>query len=247
MGKSYKEDFVVKCFEVDARKNYKAVAFMNIAQEMGHIHSTMMGCGYRDLIKNDNVWIIYRAYVKFLKAPQWEDKVTIETWHKLNEGLFSIRDFELSDSAGAPLIEATTSWLIMNLKTRRVQRTDHILPLEKFAHLSYPQKDILNNRAPKIEPHPDATFLKSRVVGPSDIDYNLHMNNAKYLEWVMDCLDIELLKSREIDDFTINYDSESTIGDTIDLYSCPISDSEYYIDGRRDGNYLFKFVIKFKL
>lgn len=247
MEKSYKEEYVIKCFEVDAMKHLKAFAFMNMAQELGHIHSTKMGCGYKDLIINDNVWIIYRAHVKFLSAPKWEDRVTLETWHKCNIGLFSIRDFEMCDMNGTPLIEATTSWLIMNMKTRHVLRTDHVLPVDKFAPLSFPEKNIIRETCPKIEIAEEATFVKTRVVGPSDVDYNLHLNNAKYLEWVMDCLDIELLKSHAIDEFFINYESESQIGDPIDLYTCKLSESEYYVDGRRAGKHLFKLTIKFKL
>ncbi len=247
MPVSYKEEHVVKCFEVDAMKNFKAFSFMNIAQEVAHIHSTLMGCGYRDFIEDNNAWILYRAHIRFIAPPKWGDKVTIETWHKRNEGLFSIRDFEMTDNnTGLPLIESTSSWLIMNIANRRVQRTDRILSSEKFAHLSYPEKDIMKESCPEIETPDDCTFLRNREVMPSDIDYNLHMNNARYFEWITDCIDIEMLKIKAIDEIFINYDHECTIGETIALYIKHISETEIYIDGRMDAKTIFKSTIKLK-
>ncbi|MDD2595559.1 MAG: thioesterase [Bacteroidales bacterium] len=244
MNKGYEETFRVKCYEVDPMMNLKAFSFMNAAQEIAQKSAEQMGCGYYELIENNNVWVISRAKVKYIKAPKWFDTVTLETWHKREEGLFALRDFELRDAVGNPAIVATTSWLIMNMESRRVQRTDHIIT-DEMHRLSI-DKDAIAESCGKIQTPEHQEFVMTRRINVSDIDYNLHANNAKYLEWVMDCIDIEILKTREIDEFQINYNAESKIHDTVDMFRCKISESEYYVEGRRDGKNLFQTIIKFK-
>ncbi|MCK9625909.1 MAG: thioesterase [Bacteroidales bacterium] len=241
---SYKEKFIIKCYEVDTQKNYKAFAFMNAAQEIAHIHSTQIGCGYYDLIKNNNVWVISRAHVKFIKAPKWEDMVTLETWNRREDGLFAIRDFEMTDKDGNPMIEATTSWLIMNMDSRRVQRTDHILG-NSYDDKSNP-KEAICGHCEKISAPDNLQFIGQKEIKVTDIDYNLHTNNAKYIEWTMDCLDIEILKSKAIDEFKISFNTESKIHDIIDLYHSKINDIEYYVEGKKKGKSVFQIIIKFK-
>ena len=66
--------------------------------------------------------------VSYLSSPKWEDEVELTTWHKGREGVFSLRDFEITPAGGgSPLIQATSSWLLIDAGTRRMLRPDHVL------------------------------------------------------------------------------------------------------------------------
>ena len=240
----YSETFQVRCYEVDSHDNYKAFSFANVAQEIAHIHSTKMGFGYASIIDKNLVWIISRMHFKFVKTPRWEDIVTIKTWSKSTEGLFAIRDYMMTDQDGNPLILGTSSWLIMDLKERRLKRMDHALSkedLDKNDPLS-----AIDENCSKIKPEKDLEFIWSREVRWSDLDHNLHANNAKYLEWTLDTLDANYLENKELSDIKISFNHETKLGDKVDLYRKSIDSNTFYVEGKNGEQSIFQVICTFR-
>ena len=60
--------------------------------------------------------------------------------------------------------------------------------------------------------------LQERVVRYSDLDYNGHMNNCKYLDWVADLLDCRFHGSHQPKEITLNYLSEAREGEALALH-----------------------------
>lgn len=241
-----KETRTIACYETDAQQQLKPVAFMNIAQELANTHATSLGFGYNQFIEKELFWVLSRLHVVFLRAPRWQERVTVETWHKGESGLFALRDFEVyaqgeADAHGeadAPLVLATSSWLIMHAPTRRLQRTDHIPGLQGSGILP---RHALETPCGKLEaPSADTlTLWGTHRVLPSDLDFNGHTNNAKYMEWATDCLAQPATSLRE---FQINFNTETRLGDQVDLYTAQTGPSTYYVEGRKEGHNVFQVV-----
>ena len=49
----------------------------------------------------------------------WKDHLQLTTWSRGNEGIFYIRDFIISDLQGNPLVNASSSWAAINIRSRR--------------------------------------------------------------------------------------------------------------------------------
>lgn len=60
--------------------------------------------------------------------------------------------------------------------------------------------------------------VQTREVVYSDIDLNKHMNNTRYLEWVMDLLPQEKKQDFFIDEMTMHYLKEIAPKSRVDLY-----------------------------
>lgn len=251
-----KESRTIACYETDAQQQLKPVAFMNIAQELANSHATSLGFGYNQFIEKELFWVLSRLHVVFLRAPRWQEHVTVETWHKGESGLFALRDFEVfaqgeADAHGeavAPLVLATSSWLIMHAPTRRLQRTDHIPGLKGFGVLP---RHAIETPCGKLEaPSADTlTLWGTHRVLPSDLDFNGHTNNAKYMEWATDCLaqpatsaspSAQTSASSSLREFQINFNAETRLGDPVDLYTAQTGPSTYYVEGRKEGHNVFQ-------
>jgi acyl-CoA thioesterase FadM len=61
-----------------------------------------------------------------------------------------------------------------------------------------------------------------RRVRYSDIDYNGHVNNTRYIQWIQDLTEPELLEKADQMRLDINYLRELKIGETVDLLTAPI-------------------------
>lgn len=235
---SYTEEFSVKSYETDHKGNFKPFAFMNHAQEMAGAHALSLGFGYEQLMESGNIWVLSRVHVKFLKMPIWRDELSMTTWHKGADRLFGFRDYRVKDKTGEEIIVATSSWLVINHLSRRVQRIESILGSGMEGALS---TNAIEEPAQRLSTPPNAVPVGKRVVSLSDIDINMHTNNARYVEWAMDVISPEIGYNMVVKEMWINFNNESLPGDIIDLYTS--YDPDLFVEGKRGDTSIFQLKI----
>ena len=235
---THKQAFTVKSYETNHKGLFKPYAFLNHAQEIAGNHASELGFGYDSLNESGIAWVLSRIHVIYLRHPLWREELTLKTWHKGCDKLFGYRDYTLADQSGQTVVNATSSWLIIDKQTRRLLRAESVLGNNFPGTIS---DNAINKPAERLQTPPDMVFAHKRVVSISDIDINQHTNNAKYLEWALDALRENVSKNLSIKEFLINFNSESVLGDEIDIY-CTCSPS-IFIEGTRDGKSVFQVQI----
>ncbi|MBE6217354.1 MAG: hypothetical protein E7124_04855 [Bacteroidales bacterium] len=228
----YTEDHTIACYDTDASWRLKPASFMNLAQEAAGRHAVYLGFGYDDLIASNTAWILSRVHVEFTDTPLWRDKITLTTWHKGLDRLFFLRDFILTDDSGNPKVKATTSWLVMNLETRRLVRDPKLM--EEGTTCS---ENVIETPADKVQMPKDVEveFVSDHKVAYSDVDTNGHANNAMYMQWAMDAVDYGIASSRAVKSFTINFNHEIKPMETVSLYRTVVETADglhVFVEGR---------------
>lgn len=228
----YIENITIPCYDTDAFWRLKPASFMNFAQEAAGRHAVYLGFGYDDLIKSNTAWILSRVHVEFIDTPKWRENITLTTWHKGLNRLFFLRDFILTDGQGRERVKATTSWLVLNLQTRRLVRDPKLIEEGTVC-----PDNVIETPADKVVMPKDVEpeFVMEHKVAYSDIDTNGHTNNAMYMQWAMDALDYELASSRPVKEFTINFNHETKAGETVSIYRTIVEkgdDLYVYVEGR---------------
>lgn len=232
----------IPSFDVDLSGTLKPTSFLNFAQEAANIHADYIGVGYDTMHITRKAWVLSKIHVVFHKLPKWREKININSWHKGASGFQFFRDFVVYDEAGSEkLISATTSWLVIDIDTRRLSKYTELAEdeekcIREDAIADAPQKVIM----PKdVEP----LSVMSHAVDYSDLDMNSHVNNVKYTEWAMNAVELEVTSSRHLKDLVVNFNSEIKAGDTVDIYRhCTEGDNGeliYIIEGRVDGKSSF--------
>ena len=211
----YTKDLTIQCYETDAAWRLKPVSFMNFAQEAAGNHAVYLGFGYDDLIESNTAWILSRMHVVFTDTPKWKDELTLTTWHKGLNRLFFLRDFILTDKEGHERVKATTSWLVLDLATRRLVRDPKLMEDGTVC-----TENVIETPADKVQMPKgiEAVHMMDHVVAYSDVDMNGHTNNAMYMQWAMDAVDYDLASSRPVREFTINFNHETKYGDVVSIY-----------------------------
>ena len=229
------EHYTIPCYDTDASWRLKPVSFMNYAQEMANRHAVILGFGYDDLIVSQTAWVLSRMHIRFVKAPLWRDKVTLTTWHKGLNRLFFLRDFQMRDEHGNVCVEATTSWIVLNLETRRFVRDPKLMDEGTTCSenaIELPADKVV---MPKdVEP----TFVMDHIVSYSDVDMLGHTNNAMYMHWAMDAVPYEITSQRPLKEVTINFNRETRSGEKVSVYRI-MQDTEdclkVYVEGKVEG------------
>lgn len=228
----YSWNLTIPCYDTDASWRLKPVSFMNFAQEAAGCHAERLGFGYDDLIASNTAWVLSRMHIEFTDMPEWRDEVTLQTWHKGLNRLFFLRDFIMTDKEGNIKVKATSSWLVLNLETRRLVRDPEVMDMEGLC-----KEDVLEKPADKVQMPKDVDpeFVVTHPVSYSDIDMNGHTNNAMYMHWAMDTVDYDIISSRVVKALTINFNHETKIGDRVDLYRAVTEDEDglhFFIEGK---------------
>ena len=211
----YIQNFHIPCYNTDAAWRLKPAAFMDLAQEAAGLHAVELGFGYEDLIKNNTAWILSRVNIKFVDTPLWRDDVTLTTWHKGANRLFFLRDFIMTDKEGKERVKATTSWLVLNLETRRLVRDPMLMEEGTVC-----TENVIETPADKVQMPKDvpAELVLEHAVAYSDVDMNNHTNNAMYMQWAMDAVDYETASTKAVKEITINFNRETKAGDVVAIY-----------------------------
>ncbi len=229
------DHLLVKCYEVDSAKRLKPTAFMDMAQEMAYQAATAMHFGYEDLIVKNKAWVLSRMHFRFPETPHWGDEMLIRTWHRGAFGPFFLRDFELIGSDGKRKVEATSSWVIIDVDSRHMARPEDVLPAEDTAchdfAIEAPAAKVMMPRG--IEPE----YVMTHKVAYSDIDLVGHTNNARYVAWAIDCLDYGE-DGVNVDEVEVVFHQEALPGDEIQLYRA-CDGSRTFVEGRCEGRQIF--------
>ena len=239
-GYKFCQDICVPCYDTDASFYLKPAAFMDMAQEIAYWAAQELGFGYDDLHVHHVAWVLSRMHFHFENPPKWRDNVTLYTWHKGADGLFYLRDFFLRDSEGNRLVTCTSSWVVIDERTRRLVRPEELQDKLSTGDVD----DAIAERAPKVAMPRGAEpeSAGEHTVVYSDVDIIGHTNNARYMVWAMDCIDYETVSGKRVRDAYINFNKETTPGTTVQLFRLQAEEdgaTVWYVEGRVDGKSAF--------
>jgi acyl-ACP thioesterase len=229
------------CFnDVDLSGRITPFAVFNYFQDAAAAHAEIIGVGYKNMLANNSVWVLSRISVIIEKRPKIGDTVILRTWPRGSEKLFCIRDYDVKDSSGV-LVRARSAWIILDTEKRRPIRPDNLkLPLNEGL-------DAILGSLPPLNTRSNLTQTAHRKAAYSDIDFNGHLNNARYIQWIQDIIPSAALADAEQIKIDINYLNEIKDGDNIELFTGIIDDSnKLAVEGRKDSSAAFKAEIEIK-
>lgn len=182
-------------------------AISQIFQDTAEEHTLNAGYDYFSLMKEGRAWVLSRVYYEILQCPRIYDCCRVRTWSRGVDGVFALRDFEIYDAENQVAVRGTTKWLIINVTTRHLVRDSNFVNV--FPHC---EKSAVVHELGKMLPHAGLQQVAEFEVPFSAIDKAQHVNNAVYLQWIVDNFLPEDF-DRDIRSVEINYVRETKIGE----------------------------------
>jgi len=226
----YRQAFIIRSYEAGFDRIASIETISNLFQETALNHvgmSTFVGDGMgttHAMMRHRLIWVVTRMHVEVNRYPVWGDVVEIDSWVAAEGKNGMRRDFLVRDiTTGHVISRATSTWVMMNQDTRRLSK----MPKEVLDEISpyFLDRSVMkdNDGCQRIKKLTDtAPYIRSDLVPRlNDMDMNQHVNNVKYIGWVLESVPQSLSVAHELTSMTLEYRRECTPSDIVQSLSCP--------------------------
>jgi medium-chain acyl-[acyl-carrier-protein] hydrolase len=240
----YTRNYHIDLRDVDFTKKLRLSTLFSYFQDIASRASEDIGFGIETLEEKFGVaWVLTRIRVDIIRFPVWDEEIVIETW-PLEPGKIEFdRDYIVKDATGETIIKAVSKWVIMDIHERRIKRSETI-------GIRYPENRTdraIEGKLGKLKDYGKLEAAYTKVIGYSDIDFNGHLNNSRYVDYILDCFPVEDHKKGVIHSIDLHFSQEALPGDSITLYkdTSKLDEHLIYIEGinQADQNVVFKSLV----
>lgn len=224
--------FVAEPFHVDFTGRLTMGVLGNHLLNCAGFHATERGFGIATLNESNYTWVLSRLAIELEEMPLQYESFSVQTWIENVYRLFTDRNFAILNKDGKPIGYARSIWAMISMDTRKPADllslhngsiVDYICqkecPIEKPGRIKVNQKELAGEVVTKY----------------SDIDINGHVNSIRYIEHILDLFPLEIFRERRIRRFEMAYNAESYYGDTLAFYKEQVSENEYDIEVKKNG------------
>jgi medium-chain acyl-[acyl-carrier-protein] hydrolase len=237
VGNTYKKEFEVRYSEVDNKQKITLVSLLKYMEEVAIGHSESIGFGINKLKDLGLAWILNKWNVEIDRYPSLDERIVLETWSSGFDKFYGTREFCIRDVEGNIICRASSLWILLNIERRRPARITEDI---EIAYRSSFQRimEIENYDFKQVENYEDKREFDVRR---RDIDTNNHVNNAVYVEWIVEAISEEIYENYLLVKLEIVYKKETAYGSSINVNSQAINKRDdlieylHSIDGKETG------------
>lgn len=217
--------------DVDPFQRVRPGAICAMMQESAWRHAESMGFGYSHLARKGRFWVLSRVVLEWRLQPGWGDELDLETWPVGHHGAFALRDFRFQGKSGT-CVEAATAWLIVDRDSRRPVRPREVITLPPDCG----RIRALDEVPPRVSDFTGAVITRRVEAAWSDIDLNGHVNNTRYVDWILDGFSEDFHRRHLPRRVEINFVAELRLKEILELNYMENADKSWLVNGRKpDG------------
>ena len=239
-------DYVITNSDCDFKSELRLSRLFDFFQDIASMHAENLGVSIESL-HNDYgaAWVLIRMKVEIDKLPILHDMITVETWPQKARAIY-VRDYVVKDSEGNIIVRAISNWVIMNIEKREIFKGK----LVDYQEIENKKERSMDSKLIKPSPSSEPKSVYEKIIHYSDVDYNEHINNAKYVDYIMDCMTMEEHRTKQVKAIEVHYLSEAIPGETMMLNMGDSSTGEnaVYIEGvaEEDERTVFTSTLQFE-
>ncbi|WP_407313063.1 acyl-[acyl-carrier-protein] thioesterase [Desulfosporosinus sp. SB140] len=212
INQNFKMEFEVHFHEVNPHEEATPLTMLYYLEDTAIAHSEAVGFGVGRLKAEGLAWILNRWHLQIDHYPRQGETVTIETWPSNFERFYATREFLIRNSKQDIIGRASSLWIFYNLLKKRPLR---VWPEFQEAYGLNSARAIEDTFAAFNKEETKNEEVKVFSVRRSDIDTNGHVNNANYLQWILEAVPENIYQECYLSSLEILYKKETTYGSKI--------------------------------
>jgi len=212
MENYFDKEFDLRYFEMNKSCEASPIAMLTLLQETAADHCYAAGHSLFSLMSENLGWVLLSGVMQMDRYPQYKEKIIIRTWISKYYSIRGFRENIIYDEDYNIIGRAKGLWVFYDIEKRRPSKI-HKDFLEKWS--SSKKVCIEYDITHKIEAIDAAESSKEFKVNMYDMDTNKHVNNIRYLQWLMESIPEEILDNYYLYAIDGRFISEAQYGDVI--------------------------------
>lgn len=232
------ETYPLRWYETNAARMLRPSALLALMQETANLQFEKAGRSLDVMRDRQGLAFMLGRLALDMPTPLFAyDTVTVETFTCPSHGVGFMRGFEVRRD-GETVARGVSQWALIDLLTHRMTPV-------RDAPFSFEDEPLVATRTPlRFTVPADDAFrpVGERIVAYSDIDYNRHMNNARYPDMVCDFLPDPA--GVRVTGISLSYIKEAPYGGVLTVERADGGGGVYCFRARCDGHLCFEALVQ---
>ncbi|MEI7661962.1 MAG: acyl-ACP thioesterase domain-containing protein [Bacteroidota bacterium] len=212
MEKYFEKQFELRYFEMNKFGEASSTTILTLLEETAADHCYSINHSLYDLEKQNIGWVLLSGVMLMDRYPGYKEKITIRTWLSGYSLVKGIRENIIYDEKRNIIGRSKGLWVFYDIMKRRPVRIfDDIKERWSCCNDESIEHDF-TGKIPTIE---SAIHTREFKVNRFDVDTNLHVNNIRYLQWLMESTSEEIIDKFYLHSIDGRFVAEAQYGDTI--------------------------------
>ena len=226
MNKYFEREFELRYFEMNNFGEASPTTILALLEETAADHCYSIDYSLYDLQKQNIGWVLLSGIIKMERYPIYKEKIFIRTWLSTYSAVRGFSENLIFDENRNIIGTARGLWLFFDTKRRRpIQILNGILEKWSFDKTLSAEHDITK----KIEPIESSANARIFKVSRYDVDSYDHVNNIKYLYWLMESMPEDVVNNFYMHSIDGRFLAEAQYGDTLISFTEKDEESNSFI------------------
>ncbi|KAK1416976.1 hypothetical protein QVD17_26096 [Tagetes erecta] len=210
-GYVFRQNFHIRSYEVGSNQTVAIETLTNIFQEaiINHVKAVGEwdhGLGLtREMCKKNLIWVMAKLQLVVDRYPIWSDVIQVDIRNGAYGKIGMVSNGTFCDAkTGDILIKASCLWLMMNEETRKLSKFPDEVHNELDKHFTDTTPPMSRKWSTRDKSNVDYV-RKGLTPIWSDLDINQHVNNAKYIGWILESVPYTIVENYELASLNLEY------------------------------------------
>ena len=210
----FDKQFELRYFEMNKLGLASPTTMLALLEETAADHCYSINHSLYDLISNNIGWVLVSGAFQMDRYPNYKEKITIRTWLSSYSLIKGYRENIIFDEQQNIIGRAKGLWLFFDVEKRKPFPIYEDIK-QKWSYNS----EVSFNRDIKLKIPPliadsDIPFETFKV-NRFDTDMNKHVNNIRYLQWVIESIPEHIVDNYFLHEIDGRFIAEAKYGDVI--------------------------------
>ncbi len=208
----FDKQFELRYFEMNELGIATPAIMLALLEETAAEHCFSIDYSLFNLFKKNIGWVLFSGVLEMDRYPNYKEKITIRTWLSSYSTIKGYRENLIFDEHENIIGRAKGLWVFFDIEKRKPTPIfDEIK--EKWS--CFNESSITTNIKRKIKAVENADYSGKFKVHRFDTDMNKHVNNIKYLQWVIESIPEDIVNTHFLHVIDGRFISEAQFGDTV--------------------------------
>ncbi len=224
------QEFKIKYCDVDFKDEMKISTALSLMEEVACDSADELGFGYAYVKPKGYAFMVTNICFECLQSVRLGETVWVKTWPTVPSRVIFGREYQFEDQAGVTLINGTSRWCLLDMKTGKILPSS-VIDNQNYA--TYNTKKLFDDMRWKIPAFSteEGELRFTITIANSEYDHNMHVNNTRYADYCLNCFTVEELSKVKLQKFMISYVKQCREGDILRFYRKKVEEGTYLVQG----------------